>query len=97
MPELKIDAAEFRVQIARAGISHTRLCELADVHPNTITRIARGRGQPDLSTLAALVNALNIALAEEGQPRIHPFDLLEATGFEEPTEPSVSAPVMEIA
>lgn len=84
------DNAEFRAQLGRANISQTQLADLASVHRNTVGGIYKGRKRVDLETLEALTRGLNVALRNEEQPEIHPFDLLLVEGF---PSPQVGAPV----
>jgi predicted transcriptional regulator len=57
-------AANLRRLREDAGLSQEALAHAADLHPNAIGLLERGQRDPQLSTLLALVRALDAASTE---------------------------------
>ena len=61
---LKVDGQKLLLERAKSGITAKELSILANVAPNTISRIENGRSKPKPSTIGKIAKALNIKLEE---------------------------------
>ena len=82
MIDLKVDTRELRASMGRTELTQSRLAELANISPATVSNILRNE-VADLATIAAMANAISKRLMANGDEGISPLQLLIAVEVED--------------